>query len=54
MSDTVRIQPHPVLQEIKFPKRNLITLDTSKFDADSAEECYEAVQRAIKEQIDGE
>ena len=48
MSDTVRIQPHPVLQELKFPRRNLITLDISKFDPDSAEECYKAVQAAMR------
>ena len=48
MSETVKIQPHPVLQELKFPRRNLITLDISKFDPDSAEECYKAVQEAIR------
>ena len=46
MIDTVRIQ-HPVLQEINFPRKNLITLDISTFDTDSASECFKAVQEAL-------
>ena len=46
--DRVVIQ-HPVLQEIKFPKTNLIMLDISKFNPDSYTQCYEAVQQALKE-----
>lgn len=46
MKDTVRVQ-HPILQELKFPKNNLITLDTSTFNTESASECYKAVQKAL-------
>jgi len=53
MNNKIKIQ-HPVLQELKFPKTNLILLDTSKFDYNSAEECLKAVQKAIKEKEDNE
>lgn len=46
MSDTIKIQ-HPVLQEINFPRKNLITLDISTFNTESASECYLAVQKAL-------
>ena len=48
MNDKIKVQ-HPILQELKFTKTNLILLDTSKFDYNSAEECFKAVQSAIKE-----
>lgn len=46
MSDTVKIQ-HPILQELNFPRKNLITLDISTFNTDSASECYMAIQKAL-------
>lgn len=48
MDDSIKIVPHPILQELKFPRKTLITLDITKFDPDSAEECYKAVQEAIR------
>lgn len=45
--EKVVIQPHPVLKELRFPKRTLITLDITKFDTNSATECFVAVQNAL-------
>lgn len=43
------ITPNPTLQKLEFPKTNLIVLDITKFDPNSATECFTAVQNAIKE-----
>lgn len=45
--ETIKIKPHPIITEVKFPKTNLITLDTTTFDYESATECFTAVRNAM-------
>lgn len=54
MDDSIKIVPHPILQELKFPRKTLITLDITKFNYESATCCFTAVRNAITEQLGGE
>lgn len=38
---------NPSLVEVKFPRKNLITLDITKFNTKSATCCFTAVQNAM-------
>lgn len=53
MDDKIKIQPHPVLEELKFPRKTLITLDITKFNYESATCCFTAVRNAIHDQLGG-
>ena len=48
MHEIVYMRPAPQLEEVKFPKTKYIMLDISKFDYNSATECFTAVQQEIK------